>query len=360
MSKKDKTPMDPIVEPPDYKPPQRGEELLERYRRGERYFVEARAQLAHLDGANLQGANLSLASMHGVFLTGANLSAAILRDAHLVDAKLSNANLKGADLRKAILEMARLQGASLQLADLREANLRAARLEKANFDGAKVGGAFVNETTYSLSNWNTGDLQWWYAHDAVIESWPPVSAAILDMITGQNLEGLTLFFNTRLTPFDRFLVDGVIFGVLGKETDCHVAQYEKKAETAIVRLVAKKRNDLEAVADALWEKVWEQQERAQQAALMRLTQGLAVQLQPSLSDLRDKLDHIELRLPSKENLEGLDDIGRGRVLQKDLKLIRTWPEKAIRAVGRRLGKTLGDDGVDALKGLLPGKDDDSD
>ncbi len=173
------------------------------------------------------------------------------------------------------------------------------------------------------------------------------------------VEGLTLYFNARLNPFDRFLVDGVVFGVLGRDTDCRVVLFEERGESAIVRLQAARREDLETVADALWDRVWEQVEKAQQTAVMTLAKGLVLQLQPGLSDLRDRLDRIELRLPGAEAKEMLDDHGEEYWREKNLKQIRSWPERVARAIGKKAAQKVGDEVAevlaDAAKGLLPGR-----
>ena len=213
------------------------------------------------------------------------------------------------------------------------------------------GNVFRGRATFDYPPSKTDELVW---RPSIAKEFPEL------FYLGEGRQGLTLYFNTRLTPFDRFLVDGVIFGVLGKETDCRVAQYEERGETAIIRLEAEKQEDLEAVANALWERVWEQQEKAQDVAVMMLARGIALQLQPGLSEVRDKLDHIELRLPSEAAVERLDGLGDDHVNAKDRKLVRTWGQKALSAVGKRVATELTEEGVDALKdavkGLVPGGD----
>jgi len=144
--------------------------------------------------------------------------------------------------------------------------------------------------------------------------------------------GLTLYFNTRLTPFDQFLIPGVIFGVLGNDTDCRVAEYREEGEAAIVRLEAESREDLEAVADALWERVWEQHEKAQNQALVRLSGVLTDNLQQGLSALvEEKLEGIILRVLTEDGVEWIGDKGEEHVRTKDLRTVRAWPEKFTRA-----------------------------
>jgi|GEM_PF-2087186 len=169
-------------------------------------------------------------------------------------------------------------------------------------------------------------------------------------------DGLTLYFNTRLTTFDRFLVEGAVFGVLGKDTDCHLAEYQERGDTAIVRLEGSRREDLEAVADALWERVWEQQDKAQKTAIVRVTEAYSLQLAPGFTELRDRLDRIELRLPSDDVLEMQTDQAEAHLKKKDLKVVRSWTQKALIAVGKKVVGKVGDEivdvGADAVKGLL--------
>ncbi len=172
--------------------------------------------------------------------------------------------------------------------------------------------------------------------------------------------GLTLSFSTRLTAFDRFLVDGVLFGTLGPTPSCRVVEYREQGDTAIVRLEGSHRKDLEAVAEALYHCVWELQEREHEAELGRLTRRLMtpsvvnnfgpigvqnnvqgeLQVVPaidpavinrlqklqdalgaSLSDLVDRLERMELRLPSEE---AASDQTAAASARRELKLVRTW------------------------------------
>jgi hypothetical protein len=110
------------------------DELLKKYKEGERYFRNADLRYAILSGANLSGADLS----------GADLSGADLSDADLSGADLSDANLSGADLI----------GADLSGADLSGANLRYANLSGAILSGANLIGAILpSPTMVLLANW---------------------------------------------------------------------------------------------------------------------------------------------------------------------------------------------------------------
>lgn len=109
-------------------------------------------------------------------------------------------------------------------------------------------------------------------------------------------EGLLLCFSTRLSALDKLLVEGMIVGVLGRETDCYVAEYRVRENTAIVRLCGSRRADLERVAEALFLKVWEQV-HVHQTALLRIADVLQPStLKAGLGDLFGKrLARMELR-----------------------------------------------------------------
>ena len=57
--------------------------------------------------------------------------------------------------------------------------------------------------------------------------------------------------------------------VLGQDSACRVVEYKEKGDTAIIRLRSPSQQDLETVAEALYQRVWEYQEKAQNAAMVR-------------------------------------------------------------------------------------------
>jgi glutathione S-transferase len=107
------------------------DELLKRYKAGEREFEQVRLSGADLHNTILHGIDLSEA-----ILNQANLSRADLRGADLSWVDLSGADLRGADLRGAILTRADLSGANLSHANLLRADLSLANLEEANLSEA--------------------------------------------------------------------------------------------------------------------------------------------------------------------------------------------------------------------------------
>jgi uncharacterized protein YjbI with pentapeptide repeats len=95
---------------------QSGDDILRRYREGERNFV----------GINLIGVLLGGAKLASAIFNGSNLSWADLSEATLTEASLVGANLRSANLRKAVLAGADLRGADLTGAELKGARLRVA------------------------------------------------------------------------------------------------------------------------------------------------------------------------------------------------------------------------------------------
>ena len=159
-------------------------------------------------------------------------------------------------------------------------------------------------------------------------------------------QNLTLYFNQRLTPFDRYLVEGTIFGVLGKDTDCRMTDYHDHGDSAVVRLEAKNINDLIAIAEALWNRVWEQQE-AQQKALVRQSSLWNSDIRDGLSRLVGLADHLELWARKHDVPEMFQDMAAEHRRKKDLALVRTWPQKLLGAAVNAARAKLGDELVDA-------------
>jgi len=346
--------MDPTVEPSGYKPPTSVEELQERYASGERYFERATLGACYWSGETLADANLRDCTIQGVTfdkcdLHGVSFARAKLSVTH--DPKLLN-KIDGYFDSCVAFYCCDLSGASFV-----GASLDGVKIAACDLSGLALPNSVSQATVDAAlcTGWDVAALARWVSIGGELSD-PESLTRVLASEATRPAEGLTLFFNTRLTPFDRFLVDGVIFGVLGRDTDCHVIQFEERGDTAIIRFQAARHGDLEAVADALWERVWEQQERVQQAAVMTLAKGLVLQLQPGLSDLRERLDHIELRLPGPDAKEMLDDQGQVFVHEKLAKVGRCWPEKVARAIGkkaaRKVGEEVADAAADAVKGLL--------
>ena len=291
MTAKPKPPMDPNVEPPGYKPPTSAAELLERYEEGERYFEGAQLKEAMLSKATLDSANLSRADLGKADISGANLDKVRLCAADLSEAIIEGASLKWADLKDARCIDTRHFGANLHHANLQGAFLGGR--DKAVF---RIAGGTPN-VPFRQDGQPEAGRNYQLAIDIGTSATAVVNLSSIKILD----EGLTIYFNTAITPFDQFLINGVIFGVLGQQTNCHVVEFREDGDKAIVRLQAENQTDLETVADALYHRVWDAQQRAQKQALVRMGELLRVDsIGPALSRLVDGIEDIKLRLPDKE------------------------------------------------------------
>jgi uncharacterized protein YjbI with pentapeptide repeats len=128
------------------------EELLKRYKAGERDFTGISLTYGNLYTENLSGANLSRANLSGISLIRANLTGANLTGAELSAAILNDAKLAGANLSSAVLIQAHLEGADLSAANLDNTNLTAAYLVSANLMKANLRGTNLSAANLSHSN----------------------------------------------------------------------------------------------------------------------------------------------------------------------------------------------------------------
>jgi hypothetical protein len=366
-----------------YSPAQKGELLLRYVSTGTPVAKSRDDRLdfssTHLPpGASLAGAKLAEANLIRAVLTGVNM-----QKAWLVGANFGGADLIGAQLQGASLTWASLWDADLRVADLTGAHLQQAFIEGVNLNGAilrevdlgdcrgvplDLAGCEIDVATYRRSSWAPNRVLACHRAGANLvdfpEAWPDDVVKLIIGTTG----GLTLFFDTRITPFDRFLVDGVIFGVLGRDTDCHVAEFKEQAASAVVRLVARNPDDLVVVAEALYQRVWEAGERTQERALARMGDVLRLQKMGSaLSGLVDRLDRLEMWLDEHDILDLLASQGdahyKGRmekvttptgvkVAKAGLKLVRKW---LLKDADELVHGELKDVASDAVKGLNAGK-----
>ena len=231
---------DDLPEPQDGMTPEERTTLLCRY-------LAARRRVADLDFHGVQGQGLDLrgANLSGADLSRADFSGSDLRRADFSNACLEGAVLDGADLRKANFGEANVRKASLVGADLLHASLVdatavAADLTDARFHfvalcGAEIPyddimkvqtvyddgspdlfGCRIDGSFYSKSGLTPEQLLNLQGGEAVLEDLHLFPSEVWAYLVPPAHKGLTFYFNTRLAPFDRFLVDGVIFGVLGK------------------------------------------------------------------------------------------------------------------------------------------------
>ena len=312
---------------------------------------------ANFEGANLEEANLSRANLHRADLSKCNLeradlSGAVLHEARLVDAVLAEskmltanlfkADLTGADLRRvdflggnlsaarlvgASLRSANLRGVNLSASDLREADLRGANLYSARFAKAvvtaeqllewRMRGASIDATIYRKSGLSPLQLRALVAAGCEVADlfeFPRDALAAL----GGGLDGLTLYFSTRLTPIRRFVIDGLILGVLGRATECHVVDFRQLEETSTIRLVAPDPTDLEFIAAVLWDFVSDPGETDGLAEAHAMAHLATKELRDEVLFLRKRLERMVLQLTDEQHQAppAYTAVSRGHALER--------------------------------------------
>lgn len=207
---------------------------------------------------------------------------------------LREASLRGASLGH--LQEADLRRADLTEADLIDVDLRGADLTDALLEGARLDGARVDVLTYERSGWTPEMLADLVQRGITVVALQAFPRAAQDRILGER-EGLILSFWTRLSAFDRYLVEGAIVGVLGRNTDCQIEEFRNLEHSAVVRLTASRRSDLERVAEALHERVWEMQHQQQKTQLVRVQETIqSPVVREGLSNLMGRrLEKLEMR-----------------------------------------------------------------
>lgn len=156
------------------------QELLKRYKNGERDFQKVELSYADLRRTDLTGiclkgaklpdvnlsdarlveadlsyADLQNAEMGGIYLTGADLTGANLRGANISAAIMKGATLTNANLRDTLIAETYLFGVDLRGANLRDAEMWGSDLSEADLEDAIMGGAvmpdFVTEKQLAMA-----------------------------------------------------------------------------------------------------------------------------------------------------------------------------------------------------------------
>lgn len=285
-------------------------------------------------GASYAGADLSGVSLREQSIACADLEGARLVETNLAGAKLWNVRLRGADLRGANLCSTTFEHCFFEGADLRDAKFWGTSLNHCYLEGANLHEADLNEMsldrgTYYFSRWTPEYLAELHRRGAWIDGLNQFPEDAQEAVF-RRLDGLLLTFCTRLAPVDKVVVEGLV-AVLRGGSDCRVVEYREQAGGAVVRLEATHRDDLEAVAEALYHRVWELEERVSRTALALVEGGLGpvvTRLQKlqealgtSLSDLVGCLERMELRLPDEDAKVMLDEQA---ATKRALRLVRTW------------------------------------
>jgi len=277
-------------------------------------FARANLEKADMEGANLAGsdlqwANLRLANLHWanlsrVNLERANLEGAYLKGADLVGAALEKANLEGANLEDAYLNESDLQGANLELANMKGAHIRGTNFWEADLRGAclqNISGfpqdledCKVSSLTYKQSGWTLASFLRWYQAGVNITDLENFPDKIQEWFR-DNREGLVLYFRTTQDRLARLVIDGVILGLLGVDTECEVQTFDRVDGRTVVRISARRQVELGALAELLHRRVWEHPDANAENA--KMTRQLGEVLQGSLLDrlsiLRDQCERME-------------------------------------------------------------------
>ena len=344
------------------------DELLTRYTNGDRSFQRASLRGADLQGVVVPHALLSGAVLEFASLQHADLSFCWFRGANLSHANLLNANLRHADFESGTpLNKTRLDGANLRGANLEDAILTSASLKSANLEGARLVAASLRKACLQGANLrgaNLADVDFLGAdlRDADLRG------ALVDVLTltarqieealgidyPHELEGLTLYFDTRLHRFDPTAFDAFIAEVLSSETDVTIEERSNIGADgpSFLSINGSNPEDLLAVAEAFYDRVWKAavvvvEEMAVEKAM---SSGMAVLLQ-RLDAMRDAWTEAALNHPDVQEM--MLDHAADHMLEKDTpanlygRLERITGGLADHAK-KKVGKIIGTKTADAL------------
>ncbi len=169
------------------------DELLDRYRMGERNFVQSELSEVHLSNVNLCDINLEEANLSRAKLYGVNLSYANLNNANLSQSSLYGVELHGTNLSNVDLRGADLRDVKLCYANLNDTDCSGARCVRVDFEGADLSCADLSQTDLRGANLNETDL-----------SCAKFSYANL---SGANLANSTQGFNQVTRDIERLSID---------------------------------------------------------------------------------------------------------------------------------------------------------
>lgn len=186
------------------------------------------------------------------------------------------------------------------------------------------------------------------------------------------VRGLTLTFDTRLHRFDPTAFDIFIGEVLGPDTDVTIEERSNigDAGQGYFRLNGSSPEDLVTVAEAFYDRVWDDAVKAaEDAALIKtMSSGFAMVL-GRLSHQRDHLARIEENVGILDNAdvqEMLAGQGEAYVLAKDKRLLQTRFQRITNGVAAevqrrtvgQLGSAIHGEVEAGVAGLLGGGGDD--
>jgi uncharacterized protein YjbI with pentapeptide repeats len=244
---------------------------------------------AHLVAADAGGANFMGANFAGALLMEADFANAKLWQANLCDADLRNARFPGASLIGARLDRADLSGADLHGADLSETSLRRTNIRFPADDLANAVGCKIDFDTYQRSGWDTAALAPWFDAGAVLVDRHRFPRDVIELFESQG-EGLTLFLRSSLEPFDRFIIDALIFSVLGPGTLCRAVEVLPLDNRGFFRLLGPDSNELRRVGQAISARFWTHDDPPFLPGLFRLPD-----MDGEMELFGQRLERVELR-----------------------------------------------------------------
>ena len=139
------------------------DELIKKYKLGERNFSKLDLRYLNLSGINLrninlEGSNLEGSNLEGSNLEGSNLKGSNLEGSNLTYTNLNYANLKEANLQKVYLSYASLKNAILNGVNLYKSYLNCANLEKSQLQNANLRKIYFNQSNLSRVILNDSNL----------------------------------------------------------------------------------------------------------------------------------------------------------------------------------------------------------
>lgn len=163
--------------------------------------------------------------------------------------------------------------------------------------------------------------------------------------------GLTLTFDSRLHRFDPTAFDAFIAEVLGVDTDVTIEERSNidSEGPAYIRINGSSVEDLVAVAEAFYDRVWRGAEATENGLLPR---GTAL-LVRRLDGLRDTLAEVRETvgiLGNPDVQETLEDQGAAHILAKDKKLLQTRFQRIAGGVAREVKRRTVKEVIDAVQG----------
>ena len=294
----------------------------------------------------------------GLDLCGANLSGINLREANLWDCKLRHADMSNADLGLADLSSSDLRHARLEHSDLRGANLKAAKLDRCSLAASDLRQASLQDAQAEGVNWtgvrvDGADFEGAEIEVQALRDNPQLRVVVIGFHTG-----LTLTFDTRLHRFDPTAFDAFIAQVLGPETDVTIEERSNidVEGPSFIRINGSRPEDLVAVAEAFYDRVWATHSEVEDRALRRSMTALEALFGPRLDWMRDHLNGIEKNvgiLGDPDVQEMLGDQGAAHVLTKDRKALKTRYQRIAEgfvkeAPKKLLATVIGDSAAGAL------------